>query len=503
MPPKIKLPRRVLARTNELNLETASNERIDAITAEPLDSTKYIEILSPDATLRLFYNTSTLIRIATDKGGFMQPPHFREPMLPSLQLEIEQLEGKKLRFEAKDRFLEGSPDGSGGMTIQHRHVYFEQIMDEFYHLNPADVFVCPICYDHYAKTRYIPSSGRPVEYINGGTTAVLDPVDVIAHMSGEATDSIDEPDSWDTPLAHIVFRRANYWIKHMNMHHAVQGVSSRDYTLRDMLCNYHSHFNQLSEEKYKTKMENVGSAKKRLSLTQQRYWSTNARYNCLRYNRIVEAASAADGHPESVNVTAFPVENIAVQLNPVEEENSNFIVDDDEESGDDFAPHYSPAWSEKSEKDDVERCYKRRRPASTNSTSSSTDSTREFTSTEGSVVAVTESMGESKASIYQRGLLSETAFDERLSAEDRRFIVVASQKSVTPTQLYDPIMHRESYKGCDEDIDFENIGGTLEAVRSTAKEGMTMSDSSLKNQEGTLSRSPFHHKARLLLDEDE
>lgn len=84
------------------------------------------------------------------------------------------------------------------------------------------------------------------------------------------------------------------------------------------------------------------------------------------------------------------------------------------------------------------------------------------------------------------------------------FIFPLPGNSPTNTAKYQTFRKKDvNVLFCDEDIDVENIGGTLKAARSTAKEGITMSDSSLKHQEGNLSGSPIHHKARLLLHEDD
>lgn len=131
----------------------------------------------------------------------MQPPHFREPMTQSLQRLIERIEGKKFHFQQRDVHL--SADGtsregfagygnnningeSGGINVLHRHVYFDEIMDQFYLLNPAEVYVCPVCYEHYVQTRYIPHLHRihrRVDYVNNGEQPVIDPLDVLSHMN--------------------------------------------------------------------------------------------------------------------------------------------------------------------------------------------------------------------------------------------------------------------------------------------------------------------------------
>ena len=68
--------------------------RHDAITMEPLDPQRSVAVESPDGSLTLHYNISTLIRIALEKQRYLQPPHFREPMARGLRADIEAKHGK-------------------------------------------------------------------------------------------------------------------------------------------------------------------------------------------------------------------------------------------------------------------------------------------------------------------------------------------------------------------------------------------------------------------------
>jgi hypothetical protein len=521
MPPKGKLPRRSKAKRDELNLEAVAEERIDAVTAEPLVPNKFIEVTSPDQTLRLFYNTSTLIRIAVDKGGFMQPPHFREPMSNTLRKRIEEMEGKKFHFESHNSVMPTDEAGEGnGITVLHRHVYFDQIMDEFYLLNPAEVYVCPICYEHYMTTRYLPAqraTHRTVRHLRNGKT-VIDPLNVLSSMQGE--DPVDDADDgspivldapWDNVLAHVVFRKATQWRTHMEKHHQVYGVGAGDYRLRDVLCTYYNDYNQWNEEKYQDEVRQYGDSKKRTALTQQRYWHINASYNRLRYNRVVAAAELAEGHPEAVTETAFPNEIIAHHFNPEDENEDDFIVDDDESDGNDYIRPYSPTSGGFEEEDAISgeteesnhkkrKSSKRRREDSqeTSSTLSqtSTASSTESTSSDSEYTAEVEK----QRALFKRGLLAERdCYYSRLSAEDRRFVEKSQRSNVTPSQLYDPRMHKvvSGSPAVDEDIDWENIGETL---RTTHVE-------SVQKSEVTGSKSDEHLRTparpTLLLDGDD
>ncbi|KAK7196464.1 hypothetical protein NESM_000583900 [Novymonas esmeraldas] len=484
MPPKRRLPRRGKAQSGELNLDAVSEERIDAVTAEPLDASKFIEVLSPDRTLRLFYNTSTLIRIAVDNGGFMQPPHFREPMANALRRRIEEIEGKKFHFESHNTVAHGDEQGDGsGVAVLHRHVYFEQIMEEFYLLNPAELYVCPVCYEHYLRTRYLPEltdDRRAVKYLQSGRP-VVDPLDVISHMHGDSARASETDDGaaivlnpvWDNALAHIVFRRAAHWKAHMETHHEVRGVSVSDYRLRDVLCTYFNDYNQWNEERYEAEARQHGGGKKKASLTLQRYWHINASYNRLRYNRIVAAAELAEGHPEAVTTTAFPEETIAHHFNPENEDEDDFI-DDEDTDADDYVAPYSPGHEgfDDEEEDDADSSevepaprrregHKRQRSVETDSVSSDTESSSATaTSSDSDYNAEVEK----QQALFKRGLLAERdCYYSRLSAEDRRFFEKSQRANVAPSQLYDPRMHQKGMPAStvDEDIDWENIGETL------------------------------------------
>ncbi|AYU77577.1 hypothetical protein, conserved [Leishmania donovani] len=517
MPPKRKLPRRGRALEGELNLDAVSNERIDAVTAEPLDPVKFIEVLSPDKTLRLFYNTSTLIRIAVDNGGFMQPPHFREPMSNALRKRIEDIEGKTFHFESRNTVIRGDEAGDDGeIEVVHRHVYFDQIMDEFYLLNPAEVYVCPMCYEHYLNTRFLPArieEGRHVRHLHSGRP-VVDPLDVLSHMHGEDPSTGDADNGapivldtvWDNVLIHIVFRRAAQWKTHMESHHWVRGVSAGDYRLRDVLCTYYNDYNQWNEEKHEEEVRLYGSARKKAALTLQRYWHINASYNRLRYNRVVAAAELAEGHAEAVTESAFPNETIAHHLNPEIEDEDDFI--DDDTDADDYVPPYSPEHEEFSDEEDFtdssegeprQHFRKRNRERSAESeivSSHSSSSSTTTSSTDSDYVAEVEK----QRALFKRGLLAERdCYFSRLSAEDRRFFEKSQRSNVAPSQLYDPCMHLKNTPSStlDDNIDWENIGEAL-PITNCVKLKKEMSAS---RPHVAADLEPI--KSKILLDEDD
>lgn len=331
-------PKKKQTKLDRVQLEQASAERIDAVTADPLHPVKYVEIVSPDGKLSLFYNTSTLVRIGLDKGQFMQPPHFREPMRDDLKKLVEELEGKRILFENVSHRSAAAVDVDGALAteIQHRHVHFQQIVDEFYLLSPADVYVCPTCFSRWLDAN--PDWTRPV-----------DPLDALQEID-------------DDRLSQIVFRYARDFNKHLANHHWMAD-DSKDHTLRAVLCTFFSDFNEVHSRK----------------LSLHWYWIMNARYNVVRYNRVVDVVEAAQRIGDVWTHCPFP--------DPVERETKlrkrgqadvaePFIVSDEDESGEDDGAFGIPVYeqspsdgsdgSDSSEEDEDERArpLKRRRSPS-------------------------------------------------------------------------------------------------------------------------------------------
>ncbi|ESL06642.1 hypothetical protein TRSC58_05681 [Trypanosoma rangeli SC58] len=495
MTPKRRLPRRNRTADGCPNLREAAAERIDAVTAEPLHPSRFVEIISPDGTLRLFYNTATLIRIATDRGMFMQPPHFREPMLPSLQRQVEEIEGRTFRFEKSNVLIRDIGDETdGGIYVLHRHVYFDQIMDEFYLLNPAELYVCPACYLHWIGTRLIPhltETRQRIEYVDGDPNPVIDPLDVLAHMQGvqntaenetdisDAADlntemerapltipSIDALPGWDSPLVHIVFRRAISWRRHVRCHHNDTGTAAVDYRLKEFLSQYISQYNRLLEAKNRKQRRRGDRTPAGVpELTVPRYWHINARYNRLRYNRIVEAVERAEPYlDECINQTAFPNETVmnTFHSNDQDSSASDFICDSEgssESSGDSYGryPRYEGSLSscEESDANGTQRLRKRRRESSSTTVDSSSLSEEE----------------EEEAEVPQRrlfkgGLLAPLPEPYRdYTYEERRVLNAHSKRVVKPTMLYLPPQRGETEDDCDEeDVDWGQIGETIESA---------------------------------------
>ncbi|KEG13970.1 hypothetical protein DQ04_00691160 [Trypanosoma grayi] len=517
MAPKRRLPRLTQAADGQPNLEDAAAERIDAVTAEPLHATKYVEILSPDGTLRLFYNTATLVRIATDRGMFMQPPHFREIMVPSLQRQVEEIEGRTFHFEKRNVLLHNATDGGdGGLHVLHRHVYFDQIMDEFYLLNPAELYVCPACYLHWVSTRFLPhltATRQRVEYVNDDPNPVIDPLDVLAHMqgvegatgAGDADEnasressaepervpmtipSMDAQPDWDSPLVHIVFRRAVSWKRHVRRHHNETHTAAVDYRLKEFLSQYISQYNRLAEEKYRKRRHDGNTAAARgPTLTVTRYWHINARYNRLRYNRIVEAVERAEPHiDDCVERMTFTNEEVMNTFHPNDKDTSgsDFICDSDSSScASSYGgfPRYEGSLSSRDADDAGEpaKSRKRRRtPSSTSSSSSSSedgddDEEEEEEEEEEEADGFDTKRQEQQRKLYKSGLLAPLPGPYRdLSYEERCVLEAHSRRVIKPTALYVPPQADDaSDERGNEEVDWSQIGGTIEGAEGYVRD---------------------------------
>ncbi|CUG86898.1 Hypothetical protein, putative [Bodo saltans] len=305
-------PKKKQTRLDRAQLEEAAAERIDAVTADALHPTKFVEIVSPDGKLRLFYNTSTLVRIGLDKGHFMQPPHFREPMKSDLIELVEKLEGRRIVFETVNhRTGVIDVDGAHLAEIEHHHIHFQQIVDEFYLLSPAEVYVCPTCLCRWIESN--PDWRRPV-----------DPLDALQEIDDER-------------LGQLTFRYARDFNKHLATHHYMAD-DSKDHTLRATLCKYFSDFNEVHNGQ----------------LSLHWYWIMNARYNVVRYNRVVEVAEAAQRRGDAWKFCSFPEPETRAFESTTSKKEEKFIVSDDESEGDDNfgIPVYEEESSEVSDSDD-------------------------------------------------------------------------------------------------------------------------------------------------------
>ena len=146
----------------------ADGQKQDPITCEALVVGELVTICSPDGSQELSYNIKTLRRIAEDKGGWKQPPHFSEPMCLDLVAFIAQLAphlagplGKKKRaptdaLTSLDRDLMQELVHEDASTHRH-HANYESALERFAggKLSRRELYFCPFCWEHalpYARS---------------------------------------------------------------------------------------------------------------------------------------------------------------------------------------------------------------------------------------------------------------------------------------------------------------------------------------------------------------
>eukprot|EP00750_Incisomonas_marina_P012919 INCI17181.4.p1 GENE.INCI17181.4~~INCI17181.4.p1 ORF type:complete len:1108 (-),score=263.76 INCI17181.4:127-3450(-) len=135
----------------------------DPITQLPLEKL-HVDWVSPDGSLRMCYNLSTLKQIAAMNSTWMQPPHFRTPIELPMVIQIQ----TKFKVDATvykpdegpgqvsdEPGLEGASDQAVSEIITEisysdRH---RALLDSFFaHHMRGDFFVCPVCY-HWLELR--------------------------------------------------------------------------------------------------------------------------------------------------------------------------------------------------------------------------------------------------------------------------------------------------------------------------------------------------------------
>ena len=255
MPPKKKRSRAEVEKWMEL--------RKDAITDEKIHPTKHIVLESPDKTLKLYYNISTLIRIAETKGELRQPPHFMEKMKPELVKEIEEKEGRTLRFARPPPQHQQLLPEDVEDEVQHAGAQDDVFHYFFEYLSTANCYVCPACFDHVRELQGLPE--------------VIDPLEVLEH--------VDRDD-----LPRVVFPKAAGWRRHIK-HHGSTDATPGDFSLRQMVMDFIAKLN-------------ARSRRGRFQSTNT-YWNADARWNVVRYNRILSRINAAAENGENVSGVAY------------------------------------------------------------------------------------------------------------------------------------------------------------------------------------------------------
>lgn len=430
---------------------------IDDLTKEPLHPLKKIAFTGPDGSFVLNYNTSTLVKVAEYNGQFMQPPHFKEPMSAELIAEVEKLEGKSFAFsDSLKHILDGTE------VFTHQLARFDDMMERYYILSSQDIFVCPLCYEHYLWTRYAPSLSqkerKKLETYSQTEVLPLDPLDVLDHMKSHVIDDVAETFS---PLLCIAFTQGKGWKQHMSIHHNLRSTSVRDHRLRDLLCTYFSAYNREKRDKEQKTRKAGGAPPENPFLTQQRYWAKDACYNKLRYNRLIDFIEANSKDLSSILAqNAFPEEKLQEQYD-IEDDHSNcsdFINDDDSSCSLEYdGPHYSLSFSTEKSGSSSQSST-----ASSNSHSSQNSFDKECT--------ISSKQNVRYDALKHQWVLKKHSVSQKrhLFPEEESFLQEASEKKVLSTSLYDPSMHKIETNDS-EKIDFEHIGEDIPIITTIIK----------------------------------
>jgi hypothetical protein len=305
-----------------------SADEVDAITAEKLHSVRRVFVSSPDGRLTLWYNTSTLIRIAQGKGRWMQPPHFREPMAPNLIKKIEEVEGREIVVQVP--LLRMSQDES---EIHHVGLAGNYLDDHFI-LSKKEVYVCPLCFkaaskqveesenaEHEAMAAAVRASFEANELNEHEKREMLRTLETRFKRRTKRRCPIEVLSAMDegTVLPFVAFANAALWKAHFKNAHGTSDDEATDYKLREFINDYIAALNRQHDAKL-----DFG----RVHNTTQGYWFADARFNVMRYNRIRDIVEGRQNDPEVKRKCVFDVD-VAYDA----ESASEFEVGDDEDDG--------------------------------------------------------------------------------------------------------------------------------------------------------------------------
>ncbi|KNH05262.1 hypothetical protein XU18_3666 [Perkinsela sp. CCAP 1560/4] len=276
--------------------------KVDAITNERIGE-KSIAIPVGNSGDVLFYNTSTLIRIAEEYGKFMQPPYFREAAREELINEISKIEGRLIVISKKRRREgEGVSGGVGDPAtgVQHQMEGFNDFMNSHHEpLSPKNFYYCPVCYaksmDNYVNE--LKNNGDKIQVGEADEGAdreecsynmkdAIDPLDVFSMIDAKGG------------LNTVLFAKAKDWKDHIYKHHYISctptdseilkpnalfsklQLLAGDYSVRMNINAYISKFNH-----------HLGLQQMyhRIHGTTKQYWHCDAHFNVFRYNRLVDS----------------------------------------------------------------------------------------------------------------------------------------------------------------------------------------------------------------------
>lgn len=266
---------------------------VDAVSAEGLHPTKRVSVTSPDGSLRLWYNTSTLIRIAQTKGRWLQPPHFREDMKPDLVDEVIRVEGRRVEINIA-LYRDDDDDEIALQGIA------ETVLDVHYLLEKRELYACPDCFAEARKRLGHRRQPCPLDVLG-----VLDP-------------------ATETPF--VVFANAKLFREHMKACHGSTAPAG-EHKVRDFI---HKHLVELNAK------ANKQMHYERNHSTTQRYWFAHTRFNTMRYNELFAAVQVATlAHERGEDYEDLTTK--CVFLIVYEEEDAdvddNFIASSDDDDG--------------------------------------------------------------------------------------------------------------------------------------------------------------------------
>ena len=167
----------------------------DEITGESL-AAKHVAWKSPDGSLVMRFNLSTLRKIAARAGEWRSPPHFRSKMDDKLKAQIMRKFGKRALYAVWN----GTASGVG-MAASSDSTFFERLA-EFDARRLSDVhnlYVCPICLLWLRTAK--PEDADAPQLAASGASSSRRPADVVDVDDDEDDEEEEEDDDDEEDLA--------------------------------------------------------------------------------------------------------------------------------------------------------------------------------------------------------------------------------------------------------------------------------------------------------------
>eukprot|EP00211_Chloroparvula_japonica_P016946 CAMPEP_0119154188 /NCGR_PEP_ID=MMETSP1310-20130426/50439_1 /TAXON_ID=464262 /ORGANISM="Genus nov. species nov., Strain RCC2339" /LENGTH=284 /DNA_ID=CAMNT_0007146707 /DNA_START=18 /DNA_END=869 /DNA_ORIENTATION=- len=266
----------------------------DPITAEKLrrPHPQHPFFVSPDGSLTICYNESTLRRVAETKGKWLHPPSFREPMSDEMVKKCESIGGPL-----------SIPPRKGNTDVDEFEVRHVEGIDEMLEnlagsVSQTQLNLCPRCYSRLVQDLFEETNN---EY--------PDPMDVVLSR-GRASVKL------------FAFRNKRDWSRHLRGYHHVRNVedwSMEDYRLKQLIyqwlesgcraAEYYKGRNYRVQGWDDEKQEIVWKVAIDGQSSITAYWHAHAHYRVGQYNDLVNIVleggeegclfSASDGEEDS------------------------------------------------------------------------------------------------------------------------------------------------------------------------------------------------------------